>query len=155
MTLDFGPAYYASWDPGGSGVRRTTGLTYWDERANMIIMKSLSEEEFDREIENIPSSVKVFILEKYVPFGHINHTGNKLLTSQRIGDIKGYARRNKIEVIEQDSKILPIACMWAGIKWPRNNKGQKLHLPDSLSSYAHGYYYLFNKRLIKPRVLDT
>jgi hypothetical protein len=146
--------YYASWDPGGSESRRTIGLTYWAEDAEMLHMTSLTQEEYDREIQNIPPTVKVFILERYIPFGHISHTGNKLTTAQRIGDIKGYARRNNIKVVEQDAKILTIGCMWAGVKRPRNSKGQKKHLPDYLSSYVHGYYYLFNLGLIRPKVLD-
>lgn len=152
---DTGPAYYASWDPGGSRTERTTGLTYWDEKANMIEMKSLTEEEFDKEIEKIPDTVKVFVVEDYRPHGHINHTGNKLLTSQRIGDIRGYARRHGIDVIMQPSTILTIAAMWAQYKWPKSNTGKRQHLPDFISSYLHGFYYLSNKGLIKLKVLDS
>lgn len=145
---------YISWDPGGSATARTTGIALWDPDAELIDMKSLNEEEFDKQIESIPETVEVFILEKYVPFGHINHTGNKLTTAQRIGDIKGYARRHKIEIVEQRSDILTIAAMWAQYKIPRNRKGEKQHIPDYWSAYLHGYYYLFNKGLIKPKVLD-
>jgi hypothetical protein len=142
---------YTSWDPGGSASERTTGIAYWDERANVLDMKSLTEKEFDREIERIPDTVKTFIIEEYRPRGDVNHTGNKLLTSQRIGDIKGYARRHDIKVVEQRSMILKIAAMWAQYKLPP--KGQ--HLPDFASAYLHGYYYLFQQGLIKPKVLDS
>lgn len=144
-----------SWDPGGSQNRRTTGVAWWTEQGELINMKSLTEGEFDELIENIPNTIKVFIIEKYIPFGHINHTGNPLLTSQRIGDIKGYARRHSIKIVEQKSDILTTACMWAGIKIERNNRGKKKHLADYLSAYAHGYYYLFNLGLIKPKVLEN
>jgi hypothetical protein len=146
---------YVSWDPGGSSTKRTTGIAYWDEQANFIEMRSLTEKEFDEEIGKIPSTIKEFIIEQYKPHGHINHTGNKLTTAQRIGDIKGYARRHQIKVTEQPSTILQIAAMWAQYKIPRNHKGQKQHIPDYISAYLHGYYYLFRKGLIKAKVLDS
>lgn len=151
MTSD---PYYASWDPGGSRTERTTGLAYWDEQATLIDMVSLTEKEFDEEIQKIPDTIRVFIIEQYTPYGHINHTGNKLLTAQRIGDIKGYARRNNIQVVEQKADILKIASMWAQYRITYNKRGKKQHIPDYISAYLHGYYYLYNKGLIKPKVLE-
>ncbi|SRR6266498_4990 len=143
-----GVATYASWDPGGSTKRRTTGLCYWDQEANVLDLKIIGQKEFDYEIEHIPNTVKTFILEEYVP-RRISHIGNRLLTAQLIGDIKGYARRHDIQIVEQPSTILSIAAMWAQV----NLKSNK-HLPDYISAYLHGYYYLFNKGLIKPKVLE-
>lgn len=146
---------YISWDPGGSQTRRTTGIAYWDQKANLIETKSLTETEFDEEIDIIPSTVHTFIIEEYRPRGNVNHTGNRMLTSQRIGDIKGYARRHSIKVIEQPSKILTIAAMWTQYKWPKDEKSKKKHLEDYISAYLHGYYYLFNQGLIRMKVLDS
>jgi hypothetical protein len=134
---------YASWDPG----EVTTGRCFWDDKANPLIMDELVQKDFDEIIENLPTTIQVFIIEQYRPYGHIQHTGNKLLTAQRIGDLKGCARRKGIKVVEQPANILKIASMWSGMELPPG------HTPDWMSAFLHGYYYLYNKGLIEPRVL--
>lgn len=141
---------YISWDPGGSSTARSTGRTLWNEEANPEEMRSLTEEEFDRELERTPGTVEVFIIEEYRPYGHVNHTGDKLLTAQRIGDIKGYARRRGIKVVEVPANIKKIAAKWAQMKidWSK-------HIPDWQASFLIGYWWLFREGLIKPKVLDS
>jgi hypothetical protein len=141
---------YVSWDPGET----TTGRTYWDECANVVDMGDLSEAEFDQEMEKIPDTVQVFIIEEYRPYSHVNHTGDKLLTAQRIGDLKGYARRKNIKIIEVPANCKPIAAMWSQTKIPKTKQGKKKHMPDWMASYLIGYWWLFQQGLIRPKVLD-
>lgn len=136
---------YVSWDPG----EKKTGRVKWDENANPVAIEELTEAQFDKDLTNTEPTVEVFIVEEYRPYGHIQHTGNKLLTAQRIGDIKGYARRHGIEVVEQPAQILKIAAMWSGTPIVKG------HWPDWQSAFLHGYYYLSDKGLIRPKVLDS
>lgn len=142
---------YASWDPG----EKTTGRTYWSAEAKPLIMDEILQADFDLAIENLPSTITTFIIEQYRPYGHIQHTGNKLLTAQRIGDLKGCARRKGIEVVEQPAGILKIAAVWSGMPLPKTKAGKKVHVPDWQSAFLHGYYYLYQKGLIRSRVLDS
>lgn len=139
---------YVSWDPG----EKKTGRVKWDEKANPVAIEELNGDQFDKDLYSTEDTVKVFIVEQYRPYGSVPHTGNKLLTAQRIGDIKGYARRHGIEVVEQPAQILKVAAMWSGTPIPR---AKKFHWPDWQSAFLHGYYYLSNQGLIRPKVLDS
>lgn len=139
---------YVSWDPG----EKTTGRVKWNEAGFPVDIVELTEGQFDKDLESMEASVSVFIVEQYRPYGHVQHTGNKLLTAQRIGDIKGYARRHGILVVEQPAQILKVAAMWSGTPIP---KGKGFHWPDWQSAFLHGYYYLSDKGLIKPKVLES
>ena len=147
---------FASWDPGGSATLRTTGLVLWDEYAIPVDMMELNQEEFDKKMSGgLPNTIKEFIVEEYKPYGHINHTGNKLTTAQRIGDIKGYARRNGISVTEVPANCKVIAAAWAQVRLERDRRTGKIkHLPDWQAAYLVGYWKLFNDGLIRPKVLD-
>lgn len=83
--------------------------------------------------ENLPS---VFIYEDYRIDPNIPQGGTRPVASESIGIIKSFARRNKIEVVNQPNTILNTGLAWAGI---RRNKG---HLRDDYSAIAHGTYYL-------------
>lgn len=144
------PVKYTSWDPG----EKTTGRTHWDENAKVVDTEDLTEEEFDKDLEATPDTVELFIVEAYTPYGHINHTGNRMLTSQRIGDIKGYARRKGIKVVEVPANCKIVAAAWAQVKLPRDIKGKIKHIPDFMASYLVGYWYLCKEGLIPLKVLE-
>src|SRR5688500_9536021 len=110
---------YVSWDPGGARKKKTTGMVKWDEEAKPRIVEELDEAGLDQAIIDMEDTVKLFIIERYIPVPGVSHTGNKLLTAQVIGNLKGYARRNEIEIIEQPSSILTVAAMWAQVKKPK------------------------------------
>jgi hypothetical protein len=141
---------YISWDPGGSASKRSTGRTLWDEQCTPEAMESLTEKEFDEKIEKTPDTVELFIIESYRPRPGISHTGDKLLTAQRIGDIKGYARRHKIEVVEIPPNVKMVAALWSGMKVDKTK-----HMPDWQASYLIGYWELHRRGLIRARVLDS
>lgn len=146
---------YASWDPGGSPTKRSTGLVLWDENALPVDMMELTQAEFDEKMDGgLPDTIKEFIVEEYKPYGHINHTGSKLLTAQQIGDIKGYARRKGIKVTEVPANCKTIAAAWAQVKLERDKNGKIKHLPDWQAAYLVGYWKLFNDGKIRAKVLD-
>lgn len=138
---------YVSFDPGENS---NIGYVVWDERATPIKTDQVSISGLDALFEELPDTVTTFIVEGYTVFGHVNHTGSKVVTAQVIGYIKGEARSRKIKCIEQPSSILKTAQMWSGVKL--DGKHSVSHWK---SAYNHGYYYLFNLGLIRPRVLDT
>jgi hypothetical protein len=143
---------YVSWDPGG-GQRRSTGMVSWDAQGQEISRAALNPQQLDftlQILENV-KTIKVFIIEKYVPYGHVNHTGRKLVTSECIGQLKAFARRWGIRVVEQRSDIKRIAAMNAGVQWIWS---AKKHMPDDIAAYLHGFYYLDKIGLIRPKVLD-
>ncbi len=139
---------YVSWDPGGSRKKKTTGMTKWDVDGNPRVIEQLGEEDVDRELSNMEDTVELFIIERYIPRPGVSHTGNKLLTARVIGNLEGFARRQGIEVFFQSSSILKIAAMWAQVKPPKG------HLPDKISAYLHGYYYLHKNGIIPAKVLE-
>lgn len=137
---------YVSFDPGEKG---NIGYVVWDEKAAPIKLDQVSIEGLDKLFEELPDTVTTFIVEGYTVFGHVNHTGSKVVTAQVIGYIKGEARSRKITCVEQPSSILAVAQKWAGMSM----KG-KHSVSHWKSAYLHGYYYLHQKGLIRPRVLD-
>lgn len=140
--------HYVAWDPG-----ETTGVACWDAKPERICINQFRLPELDNFLltELEPNPPKVFIIEGYQVFGHKAeaHIGSKLETSQIIGALKYFARRYKIEIIEQSSHILKVAQKFSGVKIPTDHK-----ISHWASAYNHGYYYLHNKGLIKPRVLE-
>jgi hypothetical protein len=137
---------YVSFDP---GEKSNIGYVVWSEEAKPMKTDQTTLEGLDLLFSELPDTVTTFIVEGYTVFGHVNHTGSKVVTAQVIGYIKGEARSRKIECVEQPSSILKTAQMWSGVKL--DGKHSVSHWK---SAYNHGYYYLHRKGLIRPRVLD-
>lgn len=140
---------YVSWDPGQS-----TGVACWSETGDPLDVGTelKSDDARDRFLDRLESHpVREFIIEEYRVYGSkaLAHTGSKVYTAQVIGDLKSWARRHGVKVIEQRSDIKEIAAKWAQVKVPKG------HMPDWMAAYLHGYYYLHRKGLIKPKVLET
>lgn len=151
-TIDLGKTKvpeFISWDPG-----ETTGVACWDDRGNPIAVAQMEEADRDRFLNDLHDCLMYpskFIVEEYRIFGSkaTAHIGKKLNTSEVIGDLKSFARKHWIEVVEQPSSILNIAQKWSGVKIPTVHA--KSHWA---SAYNHGYYYLHQQGIIRPRVLD-
>jgi hypothetical protein len=147
---------WISFDPG-----KTTGVTVWgcnslEEEPQCISVHQLNQEELDNFLDQVemfdPSSTKAFIIEEYIIFGHKKeaHVGSKVETIQVIGQLKAFARKYKIKVVEQPARILTIAQLWSGCKIPSDHS-----ISHWASAYNHAYYYLHKQGLIKARVLES
>lgn len=132
---------YISIDPGVS-----TGWVTWDDKGTMLAQgTSRSVEEFDTFLHTLPS-IPVVIVEEFRLFKNkaLQQSGSRMETSQVIGIIRSWARRNKAEVIEQQAQILSIAQLWSGMKMPSNHS-----VSHWVSAYNHGFYYLVKKGVRK------
>lgn len=139
---------YVSFDPGV-----TTGVATWDEEGNLLRNIGVQQAGLDALLYGFEqiNTIKVFVVEEYRVYASkaVAHIGSKVETAQVIGQISATARRMGIEVVMQPATILNIAMMWAQVKKPKG------HLPDDVSAYLHGYYYLHRKGIIKAKVLET
>lgn len=141
---------YVAFDPG-----KSTGIAAWEDPTEAPIVMGLEVDEtgldlFFDFLDKQETPPKVFILEEYRVFNEkFNHQGDKVLTAQRIGEIKAWARRHGTQVVEQRPDRLRTGLTWAGVDIPRG------HPADWLSAFGHGYFYLYNNDLIKTsRVLQ-
>lgn len=145
----FNNIVYVSWDPGQS-----TGVACWSAFAEPLIIKELkSDKERDDFLDSLEGEpIKKFIIEEYRVYGSkaFAHVGSKVYTAQVIGDLKSWARRHNVQVVEQRADIKEIGCKWAGIPFRKTT-----HMPDGQSAFVHGYYYLHKAGLIRARVLDS
>jgi hypothetical protein len=143
---------WISFDPG-----KTTGMTLWiknpaDTEPLCVKVDQFNEQELDYFLDELKGWVDVFIIEEYRIFGQKKnaHVGSKVETIQVIGQLKAYARKYKIEIVEQPARILTIAQLWSGCKIPSDHS-----ISHWASAYNHAYYYLHKQGLIKARVLET
>lgn len=145
---------YISFDPGLS-----TGVVCWDEKGEPTTMEDMNQIELDTfliRLESLTSEIleegknipEVFIIEEYRIYPHVKHYGSKVETVQVIGQIKAFARKHSIKIVEQKAAVKNIAALWSGMKISLG------HMPDWQAAYLHGYYYLHNIGVIKARVLD-
>lgn len=134
---------YISFDPG-----KNTGVVCWNENGEPIRIEEMRQEALDEFLDTVGEETKVFIIEEYRVYSHVRHTGSKIETIQVIGQLKAAARRNNIHVVEQRANIKGIAAKWSGVKVPHG------HMPDQMAALLHGYYYLHQIGIIKPRVLE-
>jgi hypothetical protein len=143
---------YVAFDPGV-----TTGIACWDETCKErtgqpVHVGMVNEEDLDDFLEiKLPGrGTKVFIIEEYriLPSKLRIHSGSKVPTIQVIGQLKSYARRKKIELVEQPTSILPMAQLQSGVKLSKNHANSHW-----ASAYNHGYFYLRQKGLIESRSL--
>lgn len=141
---------YVSVDPG-----QTVGLATWDSDGKLIHKSKMPRVDFEKYLwglvePNYPHKIKRFIVEKYVVYGQkaTAHIGKANPTEQVIGMVDMVARRLGAPVTKQPATILRISAKWAGVKVPGG------HIPDEISAYLHGYYYLHQIGKIPARVLD-
>lgn len=133
---------YVAFDPGES-----TGIAAWCDNHSLptVVGLEVNEEELDTFLDLLESYIpKIFIIEEYRVFNDkFNHQGDKVQTAQVIGNLKGWARRHSVQVIEQRPDCRVPAAAWAGVTLPRG------HMPDWQSAFLHGYFYLYNNDIIK------
>lgn len=139
---------FVAFDPG-----LRTGIAAWNAHAVIqIIHKTVhgdvALDEFLDTLEEHP--VGVFIIEEYRVYGSNlgANVGTKVHTAQVIGSLKSWARRHGVAIVEQRADIKGVAAKWSGTQIPKG------HMPDWMAAFLHGYYYLHQIGLIKPRVLE-
>lgn len=143
LILPEGNYKIVAFDPGSKSI----GVAVWDEAYNPVGMDTVNQNELDVMLPKLEADK--WVLEEYRVRNHkFNHQNSKVETIQVIGDIKGYARRHGIEVVEQPSHILGTAAKWARVTLPSG------HTPDHMSAYLHGFYYLRKNNLIKSKLFD-
>lgn len=79
--------------------------------------------------------IECIVIEDFISRGGITR-GSRNEASQIIGAVKLSARGNSISVIRQEPGVRTTAAKWAGVRVPKG------HMPDEMSSYLHGVYYL-------------
>ncbi len=140
---------YASFDPGGSPGKKSTGIVTWNTKGLPVDILKVDQDGLDKFLQGKEETPPdVFIYETYRIYGGFSQVGSKVHTVRVIGQITAWARRHKVELIEQPSDIKGTAAKWAGIKVPQG------HMPDSIAAYLHGYYYLHRLGVIPARVLE-
>lgn len=108
----------------------------------------VGQKEFDEVLSDL-TTAEVWVIEEYrVRNSKFNHENSKVDTIQVIGDLKGVARRQGIRIVEQRAQDRLIGAKWARVQVPKG------HMPDEMSAYLHGYYYLRRNNLIKSKLLE-
>ena len=139
---------YIAIDPGktpGCAVFNIEGivLNFWQFK---------DEDELLDWLENPSVNPEVLIVEAFRNRPGVGNEWSKgENTTQQVGAIKRAARKKKIPVIEQE----PSPCLAMGLRfigvyhkyYPR--KGKKKHVPNPISAFAHGTYYLRKERIQK------
>lgn len=139
---------YMAFDPG-----LRTGIAGWNEFGVItLIHKTVhGDEALDAFLDTLDADPPdIFIIEEYRVYGSNlgANVGSKVHTAQVIGSLKSWARRRNVIVVEQRADIKGTAAKWSGTVIPRG------HMPDWMAAFLHGYYYLHNIGVIKPRVLE-
>lgn len=133
-------AYYVAFDPG-----KHCGGSMWDESGKPLGMWTThSNEELNEKLESLPKTIKVVIYEDFILFPNKakKQAGSRMPASQAIGYIQSWALRNGCELVKQPSNILEIGGKFVGI----DTKSMD-HVPDMLSAFIHGEYYLVKNHI--------
>ena len=147
------PICYVSFDPG-----TTTGVTLWDAQGKMLCTNELDIRNLNLFLDVLEryvfsgSGFKRLIVEEYRLYQSkaVQQSGSKLETVQVIGMIKRSNHTMMLEpVVEVRADNKDIAAKWSGVRIPKG------HMPDWMSSYLIGYWWLHKVAGIIPaRVLE-
>lgn len=135
-------AYLLCIDPGHG----TGWATISKEGATLATGITRSRDELYEVLKEIPHTVEVVVMEDYMLFGHKvkQQSGSKLETVRVIGAVDSWAALRGIPVVLQPASILPIAKRWTGIKYSGAHKDG-----HHASALLHGYYYMYDKGILK------
>src|ERR1043165_2424471 len=143
--METGKYCYVAFDPGIN-----TGVACFSGDGTPLFLETLRGHEklwkFLDALEVQKPAPTAIIYERYrLAYSHDNYhqakyakirAGQSVPTEQAIGSILRTARKLSCKVVPQESSILPMALLHAGIKKPQG------HLPDHQSAFAHGHEYL-------------
>lgn len=96
---------------------------------------------------NAPKKKHTIVVENFrtdvVQHGIATFQWNEMLTSQVIGAVKYGAHRIGADVVIQENRVLHMGKKWCDLKGAKNK-----HIPDDVSAYIHGAYYMMQQRMI-------
>lgn len=126
------PAHYLAIDPG-----KSTGWATFNENGagarNGVVYSRV-------DVYGLLTKVqpKFLIVEDFAlfPWKSNAQAWSKFEEVRVIGAIEFWAFVKQVPMELQPSSVLAIATKWAGLKIPKG------HLPDEMSAYSHGVYYL-------------
>lgn len=108
---------------------------------------ALEYEDLERRLRDIErGTVSRFVVEEFISRGAITK-GSRNEASKVIGIVDFIARGLGIPVTKQRPGDRLIAAKWTQLKIPKG------HMPDDMSAYLHGCFYLI-KNNIKPTALE-
>lgn len=129
-------------DPG-----KRIGVAFWTEEGRCQFRVVMTFEELDDFFET-DRYIEEIVYEGFrLDHRAARQKGSNVDAAQVIGMLKSQARRRGIDIRSQTNTILPVAALHAGIKLPKG------HLPDELSAYLHGFYYLEEAHGFRPSQL--
>lgn len=88
------------------------------------------------------TNVDLLVVEGIRHDPNIQQGGSQRWESQIEGAVRMLGTLTGVEVVVQQPAILPVAAMHAGYEMPKTKTGRKKHLPDDISAWLHGRYYL-------------
>lgn len=86
--------------------------------------------------------IDTLVVEGIMHNPNINQGGSQRWESQVEGAVRMLGALTGVPVIVQRPDILPVAAKHAGYEMPKTKTGNKKHLPDEISAWLHGRYYL-------------
>lgn len=138
----------ASFHPDGTDYNKTS----MDEKEFRVFLRRLVSMAGSQPDLNI-----VFIMEDFkLRFDKaIDQTGSNMPASRIIGAVQMVDEilQRQSSIVLQQPGILHTALKWAGYS-KLANKPRSYHVPDEISAYSHGVYYLINKGLRKHPIFD-
>lgn len=88
----------------------------------------------------------LIVMEKYALWKWlaVEQSGSKMEVAQAEGIIKSFARRNRVELIEQAPSVLGNAKLWTGVNHKQGNHA----FSHWKSAYNHMYFYLIENGMV-------
>lgn len=148
---------YVAIDP-GKNIGLATFSSEGEDRGKLVV----NEEALFGFLKNVIVAVEekesrfvTFILEDYKlrKDRALDQVGSDIPAARIIGAVQMVHSilGEQSKIVLQEPRILHTA-----LKWSRQNKwvGRKSHVPDDVSAYAHGVYYLIQQK-IRPHPIDA
>lgn len=132
-------------DPG-----KRTGLSFWLWEPGTCFTSRIADglDALQAELDNLLGvSLKFLVVERYIPDRRAKRAdlGEAL---QVIGMVKAVGRMSGTPVIEQMPGDRLMAAKWAEVKVPKG------HMPDDMSAYLHGYFFMRQHHRIRQTPLE-
>lgn len=93
-------------------------------------------------------NVDLLVVEGIRHNPNIQQGGSQRWESQVEGAVRMLGTLTGVEVVVQQPAILPVAAMHAGYEMPKTKTGRKKHLPDDVSAWLHGRYFLTSQGVL-------
>lgn len=139
---------YLAVDPGAH-----TGWCIFNDDGGIGWFETIHHDKIVDWLETLPGDqFKKVIIEEFMlnPPGFRNQVPkhDKMITVQVIGYVKSWAKRNKVEIIEQARNVRQVGYMYWGVKpLPKSDK-----LNHAYDAIAHGIYYLQRRGIREPKL---